>query len=356
MTEHASDPVQAARALRPLIEASREELEQGRSLPAALVDALAAADLFRLWVPREAGGAEASLEVLLRAIEEVSQADGAVGWNLAISGSGALVSGFLGADALKEIFGTPRSIVAGSFNMRGVVGGAQVEDGYVVSGQWGFGSGCSQASWFGGVGGVIVDGKPRMLPNGAPEPFMFLFPRDEVQIIDTWKVLGMRGTGSHDYKVEKLKVPSAHAFSLLAPPRQTGPLYRIPITTLLGLTLAPVPSVLRRAAITTLAELAGAKKPAGQPMLVRERPLVQSQVGRAEGVVRAARALLYDSVGEVWRAVAERGDPVTMEHRAMLRLAATHCTHAAAQAVDLMSGAPSTVDPKQLKELHIRTE
>ncbi len=358
-----TDPVQAARALRPLIESSREELEQGRALPTSLVDALCAADLFRLWVPREAGGAEAPLDVLLRAVEEVSQADAAVGWNLTIGASGALVSGYLGADALKEIFGTPRAIVAGSFNMRGVVGAAQAGDDYVLSGQWGFGSGCSQASWFGGVGGVIVDGKPRTLPNGAPEPFMFLFPRDAVQVIDTWKVLGMRGTGSHDYKVDKLKVPGAHAFSLLSPPRQAGPLYRIPITTLLGLALAPVALGLGRAAITTLTELAGAKKPAGQPMLLRERPVVQSQVGRAEGIVRAARGLLYDSVGEVWRAVAERGDPVTMEHRALLRLSATHCTHAAAQAVDLMydaGGASSFHDTSHLQRLfrdvHVATQ
>lgn len=370
MTEPASplpvvsaDPVQRARALRPLIEAARDELEHQRALPASLVDALVAADLFRLWVPREVGGAEAPLEVLLRAVEEVSQVDAAVGWNLAIGGSGALVSGALGAEALREVFGTPRSVVAGSFNARGSIAGAQVEGGYLLNGQWGFGSGCAQATYFGGVGGVVVDGTLRTLPNGVPEPFMFLFPRSAVQVIDTWKVLGMRGTGSHDYKVEGLKVPPTHAFSLLSPPRQTGPLYRFPLTTLLGLALAPVAVGLGRAAITALVELAGTKRPAGQPNLVRERSLVQSQVARAEGLVRSARALLYDSVGEVWRAVAERGEPVSLEHRALLRLSATHCTHAAAQAVDLMydaGGASSFHDSSPLQRLfrdaHVATQ
>ena len=230
----------AARALGPLIAAHRDAIEEQRRLPAPLVEALVEADLFRLWVPREVGGAEASLETLLRVVEEVSKHDGAVGWNLAIGASGALVSGWLDAETLREVFGSPASIVAGSFNVRGKAAGVRTPGGYQVSGQWGFGSGCQQAKWLGGAGAVVENGAPRMLPDGVtPEPFMFLFPQAKAELLDTWKVMGMRGTGSQDYRVNALAIPEGHAIPLARPPRQSGPLYRIPLVTLLGLALAP---------------------------------------------------------------------------------------------------------------------
>ena len=73
MTE---DVLVAATALGPRMRAAREEGETTRWVPPAL----AAAGLFQWYLPRALGGAEPPPLTVFRVIEEVSKADGSVGW------------------------------------------------------------------------------------------------------------------------------------------------------------------------------------------------------------------------------------------------------------------------------------
>src|SRR5207248_11505457 len=75
-----------AAALAPLVQASAEESERSRRLPTPLVEAMARSGLFRLWIPRGIGGEESDPMTLGRVVEEISRADGAVGWCMAIAG------------------------------------------------------------------------------------------------------------------------------------------------------------------------------------------------------------------------------------------------------------------------------
>jgi alkylation response protein AidB-like acyl-CoA dehydrogenase len=70
----------AATALGPRMRAAREEGETTRRVPPALAVALAAAGLFQWYLPRALGGAEPPPRTVFRVIEEVSKADGSVGW------------------------------------------------------------------------------------------------------------------------------------------------------------------------------------------------------------------------------------------------------------------------------------
>jgi alkylation response protein AidB-like acyl-CoA dehydrogenase len=93
-----------------------------------------------------------------------------------------------------------------------------------------------------------------------------------------------------------------------------------------------------RGAIDALVELASVKTPTGSENILRERPSVQSDVGRAEALVGSARAFLFDSLREACEAL-EAGSKVTMRQRAMVRLASAHAAISAARAVDLMYNA-----------------
>jgi indole-3-acetate monooxygenase len=75
----ASSFIDLAQRLAPRIQASAEEIEQSRRLPLALVEAMAQAGLFRLWIPRALGGEETDPMTLVRVVEEVSRADGCGG-------------------------------------------------------------------------------------------------------------------------------------------------------------------------------------------------------------------------------------------------------------------------------------
>src|SRR5712691_3402946 len=103
----------AARALGPQIQACADQIEQERQLPQPLVDALAAAGLFKLTVPKALGGAEADADMLVRVIEAVSSADGSTGWCLMVPTQDGMMAGYFDEGTAREIFGRdPQAYVA----------------------------------------------------------------------------------------------------------------------------------------------------------------------------------------------------------------------------------------------------
>ena len=91
-------------------------------------------------------------------------------------------------------------------------GRAQVRDGgYLLSGRWQWGTGVMHADW------ILLAG----IVEGSGEMRMFILPRDEVEIIDTWQVDGMAGTGSNDMQVRDVFVPARRR-----PPRGNEPATR----------------------------------------------------------------------------------------------------------------------------------
>ena len=148
--------IEAASALAPLTAAYAEESERTRRLPLPLVEAMAQAGLFRLWIPRTLGGEETDPMTLVRVVEEVARADAAAGWCLAIGGEYGVFGGYLPPDAAREIYGSdPLVITGGAFRPAGQA--VIVDAGYRVTGRWPLGSGCQHSAWI--VGGCrILDG------------------------------------------------------------------------------------------------------------------------------------------------------------------------------------------------------
>jgi alkylation response protein AidB-like acyl-CoA dehydrogenase len=352
--------LETARALAPTIRACRDQIESERRLPLPLVQAMTEAGLFRMLTPTQFGGGEVELPTAMRVFEELARADGAAGW-CAMIGNTGIVGGYVPEEAAEEIYGGDPNVITGG--ALAPVGRAVVADGgYRVSGRWSFGSGCQHSTWL--VGNCLLfDGdRPRLGPDGAPQARVMFFPAGDFEIIDTWSVGGLRGTGSHDFAVSDVFVPARRSLSLFDPPRHPGPLYAFPLIGLLAVIVAAVPLGIARAAIDALVELAGAKVPTGSRALLRERSMTQVQVAQAEALWRAGRALLYSTVEEVWDTVTS-GREVSLELRASLRLAATHATVSATQAVDLMynaGGASSIYTGNRLerafRDIHTATQ
>jgi alkylation response protein AidB-like acyl-CoA dehydrogenase len=357
-----SDPVAAARALAPQIRAHADENEAARRLAPELAEALNAAGLFHMCVPRRFGGGEVTPGVLVRAIETVAESDGSAGWCVMIGATTGVIAAYLPESIAEQVYGGPgRRVSGGVFAPHGT---ARVDDGvYVVSGQWPFASGCQHCSWLMGGAIIVEDGEPRRLPNGMPDARMLLFPARDVEILDTWAVSGLRGTGSHDIRVTNLRVPVERSVSLaLDPPKQEGALYVFPVFGLLAMGIASVSLGIARRAINELTALAAGKTPTGSRRSLAERPLAQMQVAQAEASVRASRALLYDTIDRTWAAVQAEGR-ISLRQRAMLRLAATHATTSAAAAVDLMytAGGGTSIYARSalqrcFRDIHVATQ
>jgi indole-3-acetate monooxygenase len=333
----AGSALDAARKLVPLIRSCADEIEDTRQLPPPLFEALADAGMFHLALPRALGGAELDLPTYVQVIEEIGKADASTGW---IVNQGAIFATYaarMPLDVARVIWvDTPRSVVANTpaASAHAVV----VPGGYRVTGRQGFSTGCRNAAWLAAHAQIIENGVVR-LEKGQPETRYMFVPVAEAQILDTWHVRGMRGTGTHHFAVNDVFVPAERTvLSATAPLRETGPLYRIPRTLLFASGDATIALGLARTCLATFMELAGAKTPRAMQALLREQPMVQATVGHAEADIRCGRAFLTEAIGDIWAAVAADGVP-SMEQRAALRLATTHGIRLAVQVVDAVYNA-----------------
>jgi alkylation response protein AidB-like acyl-CoA dehydrogenase len=329
--------VRAARALAPSIRELRADIERDRSLPAPLVKRMAETGFFSLWLARALGGPELNTVDYLRVIEELSRADGAVGWCTMVSAGYSRLSGYLDDGVAREIFGDGSTIVAGTINPTGKA--MVVPGGFRVSGRWSYGSFIGHSTWTVGSSVIHDNEGPRRGPDGAPDMRLMLFPTSAVEIIDTWRVGGLRGTGSHDFHVTDLFVPDDHAIAAFtAKPVRPGTLYAAPFITVFAMPIASVPLGIARAAIEAFIALAEAKTPMGGASRLRDKASAQADVGKAEALLRSARAFLVESAHDIWNAVAA-GDMPSLPQRATARLAAAQAAAASAQAVDLLYNA-----------------
>lgn len=309
------------------------EIEAGRRLPPAVVDALIRAGVFKLLVPRAYGGAETSLATFVAVIDEIARADGSAGWCAMIGASSGLMAGFLSDDVARTVYGPDDAATCGVAAPMGKA--VPVAGGFRVSGRWTFGSGCQHSAWC--MGGTLVDGE--VLPSGAPDVRCMLFRVSEIRILDTWDTSGLRGTGSHDFVAEDVFVPAERSFSLLSG-RHSLPAYRSAFFGGLAAGVAAVTLGIARAAIDAFTALAWDKRPMGMRQTLAHRELAQFAVARAEARLRAARSFLLEAVSTASAGTAgapgEATADATIEQRALLRLAACHATSEAAAAVDLV--------------------
>lgn len=337
ISDRADALVEAAHALAPQIIAVRDRIDRDRCLPEALIGDLRATGLLRLHTPRALGGHELDVAGYMRVIEALAQSDGATAWTVTAINNGFHL-GLLPNETVAAVYGAnPDAAIAGSFppkHGRALV----VDGGYLLSGRWTYVSGCMHSDWL-YLGAMLLDGDaPVEDAQGAPQTRRLLIRRADAEIVDTWHVSGLRGTGSHDVAVTDVFVPEAYSRSIPSTPRSwPGALWTFPETSFLGLGFCSVALGLARAAIDALTDLAGAKTPYRSASLLRERVTAQIEVARAEAMLRSARLFLFEMVEQV--RVAALDGAVALRQRAMLRAAVVHAATTAAQVVDLMVAA-----------------
>lgn len=327
-----TDPVGTARSLAPRAAGLAERGERERRLPAELSEAIAEAGLYRLCVPRSLGGGEAHPRVLVETVEALARGDAAAGWCVAVCATSGMLAAYLREEVARDAYGDPAGVVGGVFAPMG----RAVADGerYAVTGRWRFCSNGENCDWLMG-GCVVLDGDaPRMLPSGRPDIRLLLFPRADAEVIDTWHVSGLRGTGSHDMAVDDLSVPAERSASLITDhPLIDAPLYAFPPFGLLAVAIAAVTLGAARGALADVLELAGAKTPTLSTRKLAERPATQAEVSRAEATLSAGRSFLLETIDAAFE-VATAGDPLPVGLKARLRMAATHAVECATAATD----------------------
>jgi len=331
-------PLDAARELAPRIRSAADEIEAKRELPRELFEALADAGLFHLALPRSLGGPEIDPPSYIQVIETLGQADASTAWAVNQGAIFATYAARMPRDLARAIWiETPRAVVANTPAPTATA--VVVPGGYRVTGRQGFSTGCRHAAWVAAHAQVVDDGQPRRLPDGNPDVRYLFVPVAEAQLLDTWHVRGMRGTGTHHFAVHDVFVPGWRTVLSVTPPLlESGPLYKIPRTLLFASGDAAAALGTARACLDTFLELAGAKTPRAMAAPLREQSMIQNMVGHAEADLRSGRALLRETVREVWASTSANGE-ITLDERAALRLATTHGIRLAVQVVDAVYNA-----------------
>jgi alkylation response protein AidB-like acyl-CoA dehydrogenase len=326
--------------LAPTIVQYSDQAETERNLGKPVFEAMRDAGLMRMFVPQELGGLESDVIESFEVIESISQLDSAAGWVLQIMSTGATIGAIFDDEGAREIYGDPRSTVAGGFNPPGAA--LPVAGGYRLNGRWGFSSGSHHATWLIGASLKMGPSGPAMTPEGQPIMVAAIYRAAEATVLqDTWDPLGMRGTGSYDVVAEDVFVPESRV-AVLRPfdpvgSAYGGPLYRLGIVpTLLG--NAVVALGVARAAIDEAVDLSRTRIPAFNQARPVARGVVHTQLARAEATLSAARAYFYGALGDAWQ-TARSGSRLSPRERLHCQLAGSHAAEASAAAVDLVHAA-----------------
>ena len=318
----------AVSALLDEVAARAEETETARRLPNDLALKLAKAGAFNLSKPASIGGLELPPLDFMKIIETISEADASAGWCVMIAVTSTLGAAYMPQSAASEIYGQDDVITGGVFAPMGRA--EDHGDHYILNGQWQWGSGSANCSWLGGGAMIFNDGELQKFENGAPYHRMFYFPAEEANLLDTWHVSGLKGTGSGDFAVENVRVPKERSISFIADkPREQGPLYKFPLFGLLALGVCSVALGNARAALAEIVDIAINKKTPGGGRTMAQRATIQAELARASAQLSGAFSFLEAAVNRSWLEANEATE-ISPQSKGELRLACAHATEVSA--------------------------
>jgi 3-hydroxy-9,10-secoandrosta-1,3,5(10)-triene-9,17-dione monooxygenase len=223
----AEEMVARARALIPTLSDRVLQGERERRLPAQTIADMQKAGLFRVLQPKRWGGYELDILTYFECQMALGEADMSVAWVYGVVGVHPWLLALYDDRAAADVWSADDStLICSSLMPVGTV--LPADGGFRLSGHWKYASGCEHTQWA-FLGGVS--------PGGAlEERRIFLVPRRDFEIVDVWRVAGLKGTGSHDIVVRDAFVPAHRAvtfsdnFRGWGPGLATnnGPLYRLP--------------------------------------------------------------------------------------------------------------------------------
>lgn len=321
----------SAIALQPVLEARGEMADQLGHLPDETFADLKAAGLTRLTQPRKYGGAELPLGAAVDALAALAGGCGSAAWVCGVYADHDCILGMFPEAVTDEIWGdNPEAVASAGFLPAGKV--ERRGDGWHVSGQWSWVSGCDHADWF--ILGALAPGD-----DGVPAHSFFLVPRSEVTIVDDWQVMGLQSTGSKTITVAGADVPAHRTISFVevrdgAEARgntETRPLYRLPHTT-------TVPFVLVATSLGIAERLleitsAGLRERATRGQPLAELQSMQLHIAEASANVDCARLLVERDLDLTMSAMSDRR-PMTVDERARNKRDQAHVVRLCRRASD----------------------
>ena len=336
-------------AISPTLAKHARECDAARKLIEESMATMVAAGMFRIPQPSRVGGFELSLLTLADAVTALSEACPSSGWVLMVMGAHHWCMGSFPEAAQDEVFGDGRDgLVAGTLSSQGVA--RKVDEGFRVDGRWQFCSGVDHSDWV-----ILGCADPA---THAPIVHVVV-PRAELELDDTWHVMGLQGTGSKDILAHVVFVPAHRAietrilFRGLSPHAANHPtnLYRLSAEAMLSLSVSTAVLGSAKFALAQFIErtrerrviLTGARKAEHGPTQVR--------LAEAAAEIHSADLLIHDTLQEFDRLMAT-GETFDNLHRIRAKWQAAYAAELCRRAVARMfsaSGAHAVYAPSALQ-------
>jgi alkylation response protein AidB-like acyl-CoA dehydrogenase len=325
--------------LSRIILSLRHETEAHRRLAEPIVEQLRATRLCRLALVKELQGLEMPTPKALDLYEALAYAEASVGWIVWNNSLPCFFGRYLDAAVRSEIFRDPQWLYASSTRP---TGRAAVDgDGYRINGRWSLVSGCELAEWILLMCIVEQNGEPRLVAPNVPEVRLAFVRRGDYDILDTWHVGGLRGTGSHDVVVKDRHVPHARTVSPADPSTLDAPHGRIPVICTMAAGYGAQALGVGQSAVDTLVDLTRTKISPDSGIGLRERPTVLEAITRHGTSLDAARVYLHSCADKLWSKVAA-GEPPALDAISAVWAAALHAADTGRAAVESMYAAGGT--------------
>jgi 3-hydroxy-9,10-secoandrosta-1,3,5(10)-triene-9,17-dione monooxygenase len=225
-TPTAAEMIARARAMIPVLRERAPAAERERRLPKETIADMKQAGLFQVLQPKRWGGYELDMWTYFEIQMALAEGCMSTSWVYGVVGIHPWLIALYADKVGKEIWGEDNNtLVCSSLMPVGVA--TPVEGGFRYNGRWRYSSGCEHTSWA-FLGGSVAD-------NPADRR-IFLVPRSDFEIVDTWHVAGLKATGSHDIVVKDAFVPDYRTQSFADNFRGVAPglavnkaqLYRLP--------------------------------------------------------------------------------------------------------------------------------
>jgi alkylation response protein AidB-like acyl-CoA dehydrogenase len=311
-TLSASDVLDRAKALAPLLRERAAEIEQARTLPPDVVELLRGTGVFRMCFGSDWGGPQLTSMQQTQVAEALAYGDASAAWCGIIGANTGLLSNFLDRSVAEKMYPTLDTITAGVLAPAGHA--ERVPGGYRLSGRWSFGSGVNHSDWVMSGAFVFADGKPYASPDGSNphESRQFLVPRSDVDVLDNWDTTGLCGSGSSDYTMTDVYVPEEHTLTFDTVKGTPGPLAQPDAFTR---TMCGVPLGVARAALDYARESALKRTDRMTGIAWADSFRVQTTLAECEAEYNAARAGVYTAMTRQWEVLSAGGTLDDLDRR-----------------------------------------
>lgn len=327
--------VARARAMIPALKARAAQAEKARRIPDETVAEMQAAGFFRILQPKRWGGFEMDPQAFFDVQMALAEGCMSTGWMYGVVGGHPYELALFHDQAQREVWGEDTSILASSsYQPVGQV--ERVEGGFILSGRWGFSTGCDHCRWV--LLGALI---PPANQGEPPEMRTFLVPRRDYSIEDAWHVFGLKATGSEDILVNRAFVPDYRTHKavdgfLCQNPGQVendAPLFSLPWAQVFVRLVSTAAIGGARGAVQAAVDIAKSRISTNTGKASKSDPILLNAIARAYSELDEMTVVLERNFADMMQS-ARAGEPLKMEKRTLYRYQSATVVRRCAALVD----------------------